>query len=478
MAKKKNKKGHTPSADEIIEALAVDMGVEEDNPPPVKADDPMAGLGDIFDIPTKKKKPVQKAAKPVKAQPKAAEKPEAAETPRGSSTPATSDTDSALALFNVGVDDDDDIELDDNYTNDIDDDEIDAFERKAGGGTNKLMIGVILILACAVGFLVFKDDVQDIKDVFSGEYRDKKDAAKKAAEEEHLQKQKDALEKYGNLRVGGEPNNALVKFQFEGDSAPRVIYARTSESPEAPFRELLLPTILHNLKIKKPFSVTIEAPGYRTETRQINESNWRKTPVGDYQYEVTAYLEPASTWHQEELRDRMLPFDEEEDGAAFGTVQVNSNPPGAQIKINGRLVVDDDGKPILTPTSLTHIPKAPPVEGKKKAADAKRIKVNTPPGQGHKIEVFTVTPGSPSYVTAVQRSLWNCKTKEDKALKRLAKDARPALKCDYHYTINGDFTAINAEILRQKKIADELQKQKEELERIQNEANSLAEPKE
>ncbi|MBH23685.1 MAG: hypothetical protein CMH57_04290 [Myxococcales bacterium] len=473
MAKKDKDKGEkTPSADEIIEALALEMGVDEEDSDakeePAKEDsdakdeakgsDPTAGLGDIFDVPSspKKGKKAKKGGKKGKD---------------SSTESASAGVDAIDTLFNVSKNAPDPTPDELDLGGGFDDADLDRFEKRAGGGTNKLMIGIIALLALALGGVFAGPRLGDIKDVFTGEYRDKKDAEKRRIEEEHRQKQLDAMEKYGDLRIAGSPNNALIKFQFEGETSPHVIYAQTSTEQ---YREMRLSTntIIRNLKIKQPLLVVVEAPGYQSQTVSINKDMWTGTATGDFLYELNAYLQPANAWTREETADRMASFEEIEEDIT-GVVKVTSNPPGAKIKLNGRLVVDKEGKPVVTPAELTEIPAKPPEDGKK-ADKPDPININTPPGQGHKIEVFFDDPNTPQYVTAIQRSLWLCKTKDERELSRLPKDARPVLKCDYEYAVDADFNAIRAEIARQKKIEEELQKQKEEMEKIQKEAEDAA----
>ncbi|MEO1269905.1 MAG: hypothetical protein AAFX99_17605, partial [Myxococcota bacterium] len=321
--KDKDKGDKTPSADEIIEALALEMGVDEEKDKgnnaeasaskdeakaKSNADDPVAGLGGIFNVPSsdsssKKKKKAKKANK------SAANSAQQNNSKKGESG---SDVDAIDTLFNVGnnVSDPTPEELASvGGVDGLDDDDLDRFERRAGGGTNTLLIGIIVLLALALVGVFAAPRLGDIKDVFTGEYRDKKDSAKRRAEEEHRQKQLDAMEKYGDLRIAGSPNNALIKFQFEGESESRIIYAPTSSGQ---YREMRLSvnTIIRNLKIKQPLLVTVEAPGYQSQTTSITKDSWTPLATGDYQYELNAYLQPASAWASEEHLDRMAPFED------------------------------------------------------------------------------------------------------------------------------------------------------------------------
>lgn len=480
MSDKNKKSGDgTPSADEIIEALALEMGVDNDKdgespedggeaeakPESKGGGDPMAELGGIFDVGGGGggKKKGKKKAEAKKSEAKS-----------GSGAKAGGSVDAIESIFNVSGSDPDPVDGGGGgggYDPLDDDPELRRLERSAGGGTVKLLIGVIVLLVAGlVGTAVFGLGLgDDIVSVLNGTYRDKKDAEVRRLEEEHRQKQLDALEKYGTLRIGGEPRYSLIKLQLENDPAPRIIYAQYAK--DSPFTELRtnINTLIQNLKIKKPINIRIEAPGYNPQTVTLTESMWTGDVISGYQYDLNLFLVPSNPFATEELADRMQPFDDEEDEVG-GTIYVESTPPGAKIKLNNKLVVDKDGNPIVTkagePVALTTMPVDP--EDKKK--EAKKLKINTPPDNGYKVELFFDDATKPRFVTTVQRSLWTCKVKDDKALGRLPKDARAAHKCDYTYKVVGDFNSIDAEIRRQKIVEEELKKQKEEFERLQREA--------
>jgi hypothetical protein len=496
---KSKKDDGAPSADEIIEALSLEMGASEkaegaqdesaapsveremsDEKKKPSGDDPMAGLGGIFDVPVSN----NKATEEPKAAPKAAARKEAPKAaPKAAAKQEAQVSDSGVeaidTLFNVSGSSNPDLGDTPPAYDALDDDpDLAKFESKAGGGTTKLLIGVIVLLVLGMGAMaIFGLGLQDdLVAVLDGTYRDKKDAEKRRIEEEHLKQQQEALEKYGTLNIIGEPDKALVKFQFDGDREPHTVFAPTSK--EGQYSELRLPQVIHNIKIKKPFAVRVEAPGYRPQTITVTKDRWIAATAGDYQYQLAVYLEPESVESRTEMADRMLPFTEdgEEDGIT-GVIKVNSNPPGAQIELDGRLVVDKDGKPVLTPATLDHLMPKPPKEGekKKKKDEVKPIQVNVP---HHKVSVFwPEEQKKPSYTTGVYRNLWTCVPKDEKEIKRLPKDARPAFKCNYEYTVDADFTGIDSEIRRQEAIKAELEKEKAKLEEMKRQQDALKEGK-
>ena len=525
--------GDAPSADEIIEALAQEMGVDEAKeepvgeaepevesepaaaqPEPVKAEAEPAvaaepkkkaavpDLGGIFDVPT--------AGEPKKAK---AKKTAADAAP----TAAKAKSQGVEGIFNVGKGGDAPAPPPEvKYDPIVDDDE----PIKTGGGTVKLLVAVIvaLILAMVVGGLFITGKFEDVVAVADGTYRDKMDAEKRRIEEENRKKMLEALKKYGTLDVRGAPDKALVRMQFDGDAAPRIVYAPFSEN--SPFTELRLPTTIQNLSIDKPVSILVAAPGYNNNQLTVKEESWQERSMTDYVYSTTMYLE-AQSGMQDELIDRLEPHDED----FYGKLVIESNPPGAFIKING-IQVFKGGAPVRTPATITEYPvleqvhvdavtaeartaqqlcdkgSAPMCEEaeglaakakefqeklaeRKKKPETKLIKINTPPDIGDKIDLWFADSAMPRYVTTVWRRLWICDLKPENEIARLPKDAKPIAKCDYVYRVAGtdvaqpgqpapsavaDFEAIKVEIQRRKAIELEMEQQAAERERLKKEA--------
>ncbi len=491
MAKNKKTAGDsTPSADEIIEALALEMGVDSQKdgaeiepgvveaaeavkPGPVeapapskapaakKAADPMAGLGGIFEVPTNEGD--KKAKAPRK--------------PEREGSPSSAGVEAIDALFNVSGSPAP-VDLSDASSSGLDagdeDQELARMERKVGGGANRALIAVVVVMAIGLlvmGLVAFggKGVVDDVGAVMSGTYRDKKDSEKRRQEEEWRKQQLEQMEKYGSLNITGEPNYASIKLQLEGEPEPRTVFAQTTSGL---WRDLSTPTIIHNLKVKKPINIRIEAPGYKTHVETLTENMWQETPTGEYQYSMSRYLVPENEAVRAELEDRMLEFDENLE--INGIIHVDSKPPGAKIKLNNRLVVDKDGNPILTKADGPVVLSAQMVDPEDKKKEALPLKINTPPDNGYKIDVFFDGEGEPKYVAVVQRNLWTCNQKEENELKRLGADARPVLKCDYSYRVLADFEGIKTEIRRLEAIEEEMRKQKEEMERLQKEAEAAS----
>lgn len=539
--------GDAPSADEIIEALAQEMGVDEgaqdapeaaaeaapeqaaapaDETPAAEAPkeeapkkDAMPDLGGIFDVGGGGGGSSKKKKKKKEAQPKATPKAEAEAEPKADAPKKSGG--GVEGIFDVsgggggGGGSAPSRAPEQDYDPIIDDDE----PIKTGGGTTKLLIGIIvvLILVMVGGGLFVTGKFEDVLAVANGTYRDKKDAEKRKIEKEHREQMLAALKKYGTLNILGAPDKALVRMQFDGDAAPRIVYAPFSEN--SPFTELRLPTTFQNLEVDKPISVLVAAPGYRSNQLTVRQENWQEVGLRDYTYSTTMYLE-AQSGMQDEITDRMEPHDED----FYGKIVVESNPPGAFIKLNG-LQVFKDGQPLKTPATITEYPilsqahidaitadarvkqqlcdkgagticeeaqklteKAKALSTKlserKKKPEAKQIKINTPPDIGDKVELYFNDTAMPRYVTTIWRRLWTCDLKDEKEIARLPKDSPPVAKCNYTYRIAAkdvsepgkaapsavaDFEAIKEEIKRRKAVELEMAAQAAERDRIKKE---------
>jgi hypothetical protein len=469
---------------------------EPEGAPPARGDN-MAGLDGIFDVPgasTPKKK--RAASSPKKA--------------------ASSGAGGLEDIFDVGSAAAPEPERD--YDPLVDD----ADFTPKGGATTKILVGVIvlLVVGMVVGGLVITGKMDDVFAVVQGTHRDKLDAEKRRIEAEHRAKMLAALKKYGELTISGAPDRALVRMQFEGDPAPRIVYAPFA--PGSPYAELRLPVIFKNLEVDQALSVLVDAPGYRSNQLTVNEDKWSQRGLRDYTYSTTVYLE-AQSGMQSELIDRMEAHDED----FYGTLIIESNPPGAFVKING-LQVFADGRPARTPMTLKELPKLTKAhvdtliakaatqtklcakaggavcqeaeafseKAKKlqeklekagtKKSEPKLIKVNTPPGFGHKVELWFDDSAMPRYITAVNRSLWTCKLKSSKDLGRIKEDARAIERCEsYTYRIAAkdhaaggeprpvsvaDFEAIKEDVKRRKALELEMAQQAAESERLKKEA--------
>ena len=515
MAKKTKADDRTPSADEIIEALSLEMGVSEDEDgddaaeaPAEKSEareekaeasadeeeaapkkksssnDAMAAMGGIFDVPSsgskkKKKKPEPKAAPKEEASSPAMKASSAKESSGGAGAEEPrkkkkkAGVDAIDNLFELGGGSGPD-PVDTDPLDALDEDrDLEKFEKRAGGKSNTMMYAIIGFLVLALGAtVIFMGGYgDDIISVFDGTYRDKKDAEKRRIEEEFRKAELEKLEKYGNLNITGT-QHALFRIKLPGDSAPKPLYGRIGESNL--YRPLRLPVIVQNLKIKQPISITIEAPNYQSQPLTLTKDIWQESALFEYQYQTNIHLQPASAWHQQELNDRMLPFEDEEN-IPKGVIKVESTPPGAKIMINKRLVVDKEGNPVLTPATIAEVPAREAKEDDKKKPEPQPLDINTPPDVGYRIDVFFDNNAEPMFVDVVQRSMWTCELKDEKEISRLAKDARPALKCDYTAKVEANFNELKAEIQRQKAVEEEMKKQAEERLKIDEDAKKKAE---
>ena len=469
------------TADEIVDDLAQEMGVDDSN-------DAMSGVDDIFGVGMRKKKKKKKVA-PVEeivaeeepaaewteppmsgdsdvedleddAKEDVAERvvvakktPEAAPVKKKKKKSAGVD-----GLFatgsDVGLDEDSEpvYKTKKSPKRDfLDDDDLGDYDIKQGPNTAVIGMGVVIVvLLGVVGFLAFGqgDDsletgeelgfFQKIGLIVKGDYREYKLARKRRIEEEYEAAQLAKVVRYGNLTIDGSPLYARIKINGDAQYAPIA---------DDFYREIRLQPGVSNfqdLPIKTPYNIEISAPGYQPKTYKITEGMWqgikKDNPTATGQYNLTANLMPVSTEAQQEYEARMSSDTENE---FFGTVTLNSVPAGAAITFNNRPLLDKDGKPLVTPVTFDKYYVVNDKEGSKNKGKLEEIpvRVDTTMDLGHKIQI-TPPNGMPKFAVQLERQLWVCNKKPEAQLKKLKKDHSIQEECDYTYTLNADTTAI------------------------------------
>lgn len=492
------------SADEIVDNLAEEMGVKDEKPDESK-DDLAADLGGLFGVSSKKKK---KKKKKEEEAPKAKEEPpaeeeeeEASDEDESSDADAGEDAEEADAgeaeeeedVFDAiseaisdTLDDDDEEEEEKPKAKKkpakkpeadkpakkksegidgifapaggggggsdapvVDDDpylDMDDLGGASAGGTNKALVGVIVVLVLAlVGVVLGTTSVgKDIMLVFKGEYRAQKDADKQAKEDAYKAEQEAALPKFGNLSIQGSPKYASITHNGE------TYYGEIS----AGMREMQLNpgySNIGNLSIKEKQVVTVSAPGFTPKTFEITEGMWQGSK-GAYNYMLTATLVPVDVWAGNEFDARMSSDTENE---YFGKMVIKTVPEGATVMLNNKPLLDEKGEPLKTPVSI----EKNYVKDDKGKLEEVPIKVDTVFDEGHKLVVsFPDQPDMPAYANQINRQLWACNKKTEDEIKKLPADHSIQMECNYVYEKTIDFNQIKAF----KKRMDEKRKEIEE----------------
>lgn len=503
-----NKKKSAQSVDEIVDDLAADMGVEDHEVPEEAADDAMASLGGVFNVSSSKKRRKKKSKRKKEAKapaPEAEEQPapvaepepeeqveEAAQAPveeevaaapaepsneKGEAVepapakkPAKKATSEAVSgVFNTAGSRED-VDLDLASARDyLDEDDLDGVP--AGGGTNKVLVLIIVVLLVAMGAIIFQftDLGDDLIALMHGELREKRNAEVAQQEAAFKAEQLEKMEKFGTLMITGEPSYARIKLDGQ------IQYGQTSSGA---WREVQLVSPsgaqFRNLKVKSDHTLEVSAPGHKSETMELTEGMWSGDSTDPYGYtkSLSMNLMPQSGQDQMEFDQRMdtTMTDEEYNG----TVTISSVPAGAEITFNNHPLVDKDGEPLVTPVTFDKYYVKDEKTGKLKE---NTINVSTPPDVGHKIELnMPEEEGEyPAYVEQLQRRMWSCDWKDGQAPESPPSGKSYREFCDYTYKLEMDFEGLKTYIERREAEIARVKEENEKLQAVAEEAEEEAE---
>ncbi len=322
--------------------------------------------------------------------------------------------------------------------------------------------GVItLIVAAAIVFAAAGGDIGKIQALFRGDLREREIAEAKRQEEEYRKIQLEKLEKFGNLMIQGNPQYATLMLDGE------VQYGQTSSGE---WRALRLgpSTAFQNIKVKQPHKIQVMAPGYEPLVQDLTEGMWQESPAGgQFAYQLTANLQPSSLEYKQEMDARLAPDTENE---FYGSITINTTPPGAGVVINNTPVTDAEGNLLPTPMTIDRYYVKDEKTGK---LEERLVQVDTVLDKGHKIQVLlppAAGADKPKFVTSLERQMWTCTWKDEDTLKKEKFDAEKDTiqkKCNYTWDLNLDFNALEGYIKRraeeQKRIEEQNKKFEEEM---------------
>jgi hypothetical protein len=458
MADENDKK---PSADEIVDNMAEEMGVKKKKKK--KSSDAL----DIFGVAPKKKK---KKDEPAEEEPAAEEAEEATSddepaeeagedegAAEGSddAEEAAADEDlseedepveekpkkkkkSVEGVFNPS-DDGGDVPFDVGEDGFLGEDDLGDYEPKGQKGTTTMLVGVIVVLVIALIAVVgsLTDVGKDIQLVLTGQYRAQKLADKKAAEDAFKAEQLAKLPKYGSLLITGSPLYATIKLNGE------VQYAPVKDDIYRDIQLQIGVSNFLNLPIKQDHVVEVSAPGFETLTKTIKEPEWQGSKAA-YTYNLQASLTPSSPEAKYEFDARMA-SDVEND--YYGKLVIKTKPAGAKVVFNNKPLLNEKGEELFTPIEIEQYW----VKGEdgKLEKEPTQIKVDTVPDQGHKLEIFPPEgSGLPKYITQVNRQMWTCNRKTEDEIKKLGEEHPLPMECNYVYEKDLDLNALKAYIDR------------------------------
>jgi hypothetical protein len=431
------------SADDIIDEKAVEMGVDKKRVPASdeSAENVMAGLGGVFDVPASKKK--KKKAEPVveaeadedeesdveEAAPAKAKKADKAEKPE-KKTDKPKKKNAGVDLFMA----DDSSSKSSKKASYLDADDLGDLDMPQKSNTS-LYIGVAVVaLVIGLGSIAAFGSFEDVGALLSGDLRERRLAEKEQIEAAFKQQQLDAMDKFGNLIIAGNPQYAMVKVNGQ------LQYGQTSSEE---WRELQLgpSTAFQNLNIRTAYNVEITAPGYQPLTLEITEGKWQEQTSGDFSFVASANLTPLGMEAKQEA-DARLSADVETE--YFGAVSLSSTPPGALVIFNNYPLVNAKGEDLRTPVTFDKYYVKDEKTGK---LEERPINVDSILDQGHKIQLQMPAESGeyPKYVTSLQRQNWTCDWKTESELnsdKFNADKDSVQKKCKYNWNFNLDFNNL------------------------------------
>ncbi|RAL20764.1 hypothetical protein DL240_15725 [Lujinxingia litoralis] len=445
--------------------------------PAKKSDDMMSGIGGIFDVPggSKKKKKKKKAAdtpppaaesteedaaveedaaakdtsveeKPARDDSNVDEqpKPEAAQPAKKKKKKAAA---AVEGVFSTSASDDDDIDLSSPYLDDEDLGDI----APPKNPMIKVLVGVVIVLLVGIVGLVhhFTGFGDNFVLLLQGNYQEEMLRRARQAEEEHLAAQLAAMPKFGTLTFAGGPVGATIKLNGQ------IQYGQVG-GEEGPWRALELgpTTAIQNLSVRDDHHIEVSAPGHQPTSIKLTEGMWQDSGNGDYRYHYTATLSPADAKYGQEFAQRME-MDAEND--FYGTATINTIPSGARLLINRNIALDKDGNELRTPVTFDTYYIRDEESGELKEY---QVRVDTPPDRGDRLELtFPDNDELPNFLTSINRRSWTCNWKDEAETKRLPEDASIQLHCDYTWTLEKDFNAINTYIAEREAEFERIQAQ-------------------
>jgi hypothetical protein len=388
--------GKKKSANEIIENLAAEMGVDEQAKPPKSAPPPIPkAVSAEKEAVSAEKEAVSAEKEAVSAEQKTAPEPappEDTETTAVTATPSLRGPEAVAAaearmakggLSALLGDSEGDAYVDGYY--DSQTDYADDIPLSGSGWILRLAI-VILVTFVGLGgtYLAIPEEKRsDVWDLLKGVDIQEQRRTRRAAEEDCNRRIMLAERPlYGDLAVFTRPGYGLISL----DNAQNGLF-QTNPNDAEQLVETRSGTAFRNLSVTEHHVINVSLPNYQerriellpllpppvpewngdtyvcTTARvgQQTETLWQQNQdTGAYFAEFNEILDPVPLVALE-LILRMTPSAEVPD--LIGTITVGSEPQGAQVFYNGRLLVGEDGAPLLTPVSFNSYPPPPPVEG-------------------------------------------------------------------------------------------------------------------
>ncbi len=321
-------------------------------------------------------------------------------------------------------------------------------------------IAVLLLLGGSWGLLSFSNQGERIVHLFKGDLKEYERAKARQEKRRFEEKQLAQLPSFGTLKLRGYPKYSTLKLDGE------VQYGKTPDSGE--WRPVILKkdTQFQNLDIEKKHTLAASAPGHKSADWTLTEDMWDQVSGSDVDYTrtINVNLIPESQERQWEFKERMK---KNPDNEFYGEVTITTKPEGAKIIFDGKPLLDEKGEPRKTPVTFE---KAYYEDEESGEIKEKKVKVDMPPDEGHKIQLRMEDGDYPKYVTPLERQMWTCEWKEGEP----PEEPPYAEGCNYKFEVDLDFDKLKSYIEERKKEKERIQKQNEKIDKkmkkVQNKA--------
>lgn len=320
-------------------------------------------------------------------------------------------------------------------------------------------ISILVIAAGGYAVLAATGQTTRFVHLMKGDLREWERAKSIQAQDEHEEKMQAQLPQYGTLNMRGNPLYSLIKLNGEAQ------YGQTPESGEWKALRLTPGTNFQGLDAEKTHNLTLTAPGHEKFEHTLTPGQW--SPVSGSEVEVqkaiTANLTPVSRDHQIEFMQRMQ---KDTENNFYGEVTIKSTPEGATVIFDGEPLLNEDGEEMKTPVTFEKY-----YTRDKKKDDPElvenKVRVDTPPDRGHKIQLRMPDSDLPKYVSPLERQMWTCNWKDEDEIEDLEEDAPYTSRCNYTFTLDLNFNELQSYIDERQKKREEIKKANEKMREMQ-----------
>ncbi|GEM_PF-2825104 len=320
-------------------------------------------------------------------------------------------------------------------------------------------ISILVIAAGGYAVLAATGQTTRFVHLMKGDLREWERAKSIQAQDEHEEKMQAQLPQYGTLNMRGNPLYSLIKLNGEAQ------YGQTPESGEWKALRLTPGTNFQGLDAEKTHKLTLTAPGHEKFEHTLTPGQWSSVSGSEVEVQkaITANLTPVSRDHQIEFMQRMQ---KDTENNFYGEVTIKSTPEGATVIFDGEPLLNEDGEELKTPVTFEKY-----YTRDKKKDDPElvenKVRVDTPPDRGHKIQLRMPDSDLPKYVSPLERQMWTCNWKDEDEIEDLEEDAPYTSRCNYTFTLNLNFNELQSYIDERQKKREEIKKANEKMREMQ-----------